>query len=615
MCGERWLAHICKTGRGFPFSLRGCILTGFGPPGTHQGNLVVGNQSKTSGQFRFRKHDNIGAAAAEDDEQFLAECFEDNGEIDVILDCSNPKRIILGRTGAGKTALLMELAKRSQFVIPIKPEHLSLNYISNSTILPYLSSLGISLDPFYKLLWRHVFAVTIIQHRVDIVDRQKQKSFIDQCREAFQGKEAKAKRQQEARRTSKAIDYIERWGDRFFEDVEFRTKEVTERFENEVRKGVDAKFGGNVSLPKGPYSVGLSAGRESSSSQLDASSLEVRQEVIERAKAVVNEIQVQELGGILELLHELLGDAQKPCYITIDQLDEPWADDEIKLRLLKGLLDTVREFGKVHHAKVVICLRIDLVEQLFKLTRSEAGFQEDKYRSLYLPLRWTRNQIEELLDKRIARLVRDAYTNYVPKLRDLVPETMKFGRRKQIDSVQYILDRTWGRPRDAISFLNACILKSEGKSAISKDVILEAEGEYSRVMLRAIATEWHAEYPDLPEVLKALLTNRPTQFKLSDVTIDSIDDWSLAVACAGGKGEFKALATRCQLNEISAEELRREVFAILYQTGCVGLKTCAFSETRWATSESYSVSPAEIDDTTSVTVHPGLWKVLGITDE
>lgn len=88
------------------------------------------------------------------------------------------------------------------------------------------------------------------------------------------------------------------------------------------------------------------------------------------------------------------------------------------------------------------------------------------------------------------------------------------------------------------------------------------------------------------------------------------------MACSAEEddGELKLLATRCQSDEISKEELRREVVAILYQTGCVGLKTSAFSETRWATSESYSVSPAEIDESTSVSIHPGLWRVLGVPE-
>lgn len=576
----------------------------------------MAKQSKTSGQYKFRRHDNLGAAAAEDDERFLANCFEDNGDVDVLLDCKNPKRIVLGRTGAGKTALLMELAKRSEFVVDVRPEDLSLNYLTNSTILPYLEGLGVNLDPFYKLLWRHVFAVTIIQNHVDIVDQSKQNTFIEQVRNFFTSKDSKAAKQQKQRQSQKAIEYLDKWGDRFFEDVEHRTKAVIGRFENEIKKGVEAKLGGDIALPIGPLSPSISAARSTDRAERTAESFEVQQEVVERAKAVVADIQVKELSGILELLDELLSDTQKPCYIAIDQLDEPWAHDDLRMRLLKGLLDTVREFGKVHNAKIIICLRVDLIEQLFRVTRTEAGFQEDKYRSLYLPLRWSKQQLIELLDKRVACLARDAYTNYVPTLSDVITGQMKFGRKKQVDPVDYILERTWSRPRDAIEFLNACISKCEGKGSISKDAILDAEGEYSRARLRAMASEWHAQFPNLVELLKELVANRPSQFKLVELTDQQLEDWSLRLACSSGavQGELHQLAIKKQSDEISVDELRRQVAAVLYKTGCVGLKTTATSNTRWATSESYSVSSAEIGDETSVSIHPGLWKVLGIVE-
>jgi len=57
----------------------------------------------TMDHFVFRKHDTVGSAAAEHDSLFLDECFVDTGDINFLLDRKNPKRIIVGRTGAGKT--------------------------------------------------------------------------------------------------------------------------------------------------------------------------------------------------------------------------------------------------------------------------------------------------------------------------------------------------------------------------------------------------------------------------------------------------------------------------------------------------------------------------------
>jgi len=61
---------------------------------------------------------------------------------------------------------LMQFAsKEATHVIGIKPESLALNYISNSNILDFVLQLGVSLDIFFRLLWRHVFVVEVLRFR------------------------------------------------------------------------------------------------------------------------------------------------------------------------------------------------------------------------------------------------------------------------------------------------------------------------------------------------------------------------------------------------------------------------------------------------------------------
>jgi len=108
-----------------------------------------------SDKFTFRKHASIGAAAAEEDTKFLTECFIDNGDLEPLIDCSDRRRIILGRTGAGKSALLKRLVSKTNAIV-INPETLSFNYLTNSTILQFFLEAGVKLDLFFKLLWRHV---------------------------------------------------------------------------------------------------------------------------------------------------------------------------------------------------------------------------------------------------------------------------------------------------------------------------------------------------------------------------------------------------------------------------------------------------------------------------
>ena len=132
----------------------------------------------SNSEFRFRKNDVVGAPDAEEDMDFLEECFVNTGDIDTLRDPGASKRIMIGRTGSGKTALLNKLTIEEEHVIPIEPEALSLQYLSNSTILPYLQELGVDLDLFYRFLWRHIFSVELIRHRYNITSQEQQKSLM-----------------------------------------------------------------------------------------------------------------------------------------------------------------------------------------------------------------------------------------------------------------------------------------------------------------------------------------------------------------------------------------------------------------------------------------------------
>src|SRR5688572_29920303 len=79
-------------------------------------------------KFRFRKLDMIGAADAEEDSSFLAHCYVNTGYLQALKDCENPRRIIVGRTGSGKTALLKRLVSAEERTIEVRPESLALSY-------------------------------------------------------------------------------------------------------------------------------------------------------------------------------------------------------------------------------------------------------------------------------------------------------------------------------------------------------------------------------------------------------------------------------------------------------------------------------------------------------
>lgn len=104
-------------------------------------------------RFRFRKHASIGATAAEEDQEFLQECFVNTGDLSTLEDCHNPRRIVLGRTGTGKTALISVLTQHENAII-IRPESLSFNYLARSTVLNFFLEAGVKLDLFFRFAFR-----------------------------------------------------------------------------------------------------------------------------------------------------------------------------------------------------------------------------------------------------------------------------------------------------------------------------------------------------------------------------------------------------------------------------------------------------------------------------
>ena len=90
------------------------------------------NTSEQSDEFLFRYTEEIGDVDAEFD-PFLEDCFVDTGDYSNLKDLKHNKIIILGRTGQGKSALLVRLeSEMPDRVIRIEPSSLALSYITNS---------------------------------------------------------------------------------------------------------------------------------------------------------------------------------------------------------------------------------------------------------------------------------------------------------------------------------------------------------------------------------------------------------------------------------------------------------------------------------------------------
>ena len=438
----------------------------------------------------------IGFADAEDDTEFLNDCYIDVGYVNQALNTEDPGSILLGRTGSGKTAAMLRIESIQENVIRLNPEDLSLKYISNSEILSFFHELGVDLDVFFQLLWRHVFCVELINYKY----RNQQSSVLEKPIDILKD----LVRNNPSKRI--ALNYLGTWETTFWEGSQKRIKEIVETFEGQLTSGVDLS------------GLGVPLNAQGSSKV----TREQKSELLRQSQKVVSEIQIRELGTLMDVMAEdIFSDKQEKYYILIDRLDENWVDDTLRYRLVRALIETIKSFRKIRNVKLIIALRQDLLERVYKYTKS-SGFQEEKYEDFNIPISWRKVKIKELLDRRIGALYRRQYTKEKVGFSDIFPEKY----RQEGSCFDYLIARTQYRPRDIIAFVNEIFVQVRGKSDITANDIDSAEIEYSRKRLQALCTEWKDEYPTL-DIVVEMLRNLQSRFTLEDIPTAKLEDISL----------------------------------------------------------------------------------------
>lgn len=539
----------------------------------------MGNET----QFCFRKHDNIGAADAIDDTQYLADCFVDTGELDVLLDCEEPKRIVVGRTGAGKTALLTQVGKGGGEVISLSPHELSLNYIANNTVIQFFENAGLNLSPFYGLLWRHVFVVELLKKKYSINSEDSQRDCMRRLRGLLKKDQIR----------EQAVDYLEKWGRKFWLTTDERMKELTKKIESSLSASVAGK--------NFPLELGIGGARTLSA--------EERVEVVELGRRAVSEVQIKELENLISVLDDhVFDDRMQRYYVTIDALDEPWADDRIRFRLIKALIDSVRRFKKMRHVKIILTIRQDLLDKVLHSV-TDPGFQEEKYKSLYLYVDWSEAQLKKLVVLRLNHLIKRRYTRAPIKAEDVLTR-----RVVDVDPVSYMIKRTFRRPRDLISFVNECIALCAGKPEITAHTILKAEENYSRERLQSLSYEWNLTYPHLKNVI-GMFHGMRSHFEVSEISEDFLCDQFVRLSQDMSDVSTDPLIqslNKLSTNDANFDSIRSYLVRTLFLVGVFGLKIGSSSSVYWSYDSRSSVSPGQIKPSTKVYIHPMFFRSLEI---
>ena len=169
------------------------------------------------------------------------------------------------------------------------------------------------------------------------------------------------------------------------------------------------------------------------------------------------------------------------------------------------------------------------------------------------------------------------------------------------------------RPRDLISFFNWCIHKAVDRPNITKAMLLDAEGEYSKERRTSLEQEWRTDYPDLPVFLD-LFKKVPPQFRLREIDDEKLTDFTIKYIDKhkNPEGSFGRLAFDFHNGDIDEQTFRSSIASIMYSIGFLGIKTESYTRLQYITPTSGGIESTEIGDESLCSVHKMYWRSLGI---
>lgn len=531
----------------------------------------------------IRQNFKIGELDAESDSVLLDSCFIDSGYLNKLLDPYDNSSIIRGRTGVGKSALLHMVMNHAYKCRRLDPNDISIRFLEQSDIIAFFEALNVNLDMFYKILWRHILIMELLKLRHDIRSETDTNNFFSGIMSRLKKDEVK----------KKAIEYFREWGDKFWIDTDAHLKEITRKLEQDTK----ASIGGELK--------GVALNAEYAKKLTEEQILDVKK----RAMEVVSGLQIKKLNEILALLADYsFDDPQKKYFIIIDQLDENWAENETRYKFIRALIEEIKVFRKIKNIKIIVALRLDLLRSVFNLTRG-SGFQEEKYESYILDIKWTPEQLTELVQKRVSEVYRRQYTRENVKIQDIFPKPK--GGPTGLTPLEYIIERTLLRPRDVLQYVNECFSIALDRERISWGTIQKAESAYSQKRLRSLKEEWGDIYPSFEETVE-ILRNLPDRFSRNEILRNNIDAVITELSVQGTHDPCAVSANKMLNGENREADVINEILLCVYNLGIVGFKVSSLTPYKWSFRDSTPATKNEIKRASGMKIHKMLHSALDI---
>lgn len=294
-----------------------------------------------------------------------------------------------------------------------------------------------------------------------------------------------------------------------------------------------------------------------------------------RAEAERQPLTPAVIGAILDLLRPVL--AQTPVLVGLDRLDDSWDGSNESSTLLIGLLKATKDINDAFfdqrswsEFRVVVFLRSDIYNGL-------KFDDKDKHRSSEGYLLWSPDLLREMLTARLP----DGMT---------ADELFEEGQmRGSIFPFNYIVKRTFLRPREVLQFVDRCTTAAGRDAAlISKDAIRSAEETYSGWKVDDLKQEFAKVTPQFQPLIEAL--------RQEVHRYDSVEEL-LAIL-------------RSKVPEVLSVTGERGALELLFDASVIGVRLGGTGSTRYKSED----PDLRLPTAGAVYVHQSLYKGLSIVE-
>ncbi|GIG93376.1 P-loop ATPase, Sll1717 family [Plantactinospora endophytica] len=348
------------------------------------------------------------------------------------------KQLLIGRKGAGKSAICVVLADSAEAVASVvTPDEISADEIRQFELQ------GLTRQTAKQFIWRYVLAVQVA------------KLVLYHARETHSKQPPSVNQLRKFLLENGELNEDPRWHERFWKTIQrLRSSLSLEAF------GVTASIGlGSATAPSEGIRI---------SQQLDV--------VEEQLDFAIRDLRCPSGHG--------------PFLVLVDQLEKVWSNDVNSDDMIIGLLTAAKHLaGRFRGVRCVVCIRSDIYDAL-------QFFDRDKFRGDEMRIEWTPEALVNMLVARAeaslgsgdaaSRLFGDYFTKTID------------GRPTEA----YLVERTLMRPRDLIQLANLCrdTAAKNGRRRVTEQDVIEAERQYSVWKVQDLANEYLINYPFLPEL-------------------------------------------------------------------------------------------------------------------